>query len=473
MENKNLGQMQPAIKVAHPWLAMLPLMLGAFAGMFSETSLNIALPQLMKALNVDQGAIQWLVTGYMLVIGIVLPLSSMLTKWFTTRQLVNFALIAFIAGSLISGFGNNFGMVLAGRMIQGIGTGIILPIMFTVAMLIFPLNRLGSVNGILALVIMFAPAIGPTLTGLILAVGSWRDIFFTFVVFLVIALIFGFTSLKNVNKLTRPKIDVLSILLSIIGFSGIISGASFASESGWLSVKVLGTLIIGIIAVFLYAKRQLAMKNPILNLRVFKHYNFTIGAILVMIDFGIILSAMYLLPQYLQNGIQAPVAMTGLIMLPGGIINAATSAIAGRMYDNFGAKLPARLGFIIALIGAVILSLGSTDTAIWLVIVAHVVMMIGTPLAMSPSQTSALNSLKGLESADGSAILNTMQQIVGALATALATSFLTLGRDSISGSVAEKFTNGVHYGLYFSIALIVIGLLVSFKVKDQGKFEDK
>ena len=121
----------------------------------------------------------------------------------------------------------------------------------------------------------------------------------------------------------------------------------------------MGTLIIGIIAVFLYAKRQLAMKNPILNLRVFKHYNFTIGAILVMIDFGIILSAMYLLPQYLQNGIQAPVAMTGLIMLPGGIINAATSAIAGRMYDNFGAKLPARLGFIIALIGAVILSLGS------------------------------------------------------------------------------------------------------------------
>ena len=151
---------------------------------------------------------------------------------------------------------------------------------------------------------------------------------------------------------------------------------------------------------------------------------------------------MYLLPQYLQNGIQVPVAMTGLIMLPGGIINAATSAIAGRMYDNFGAKLPARLGFIITLIGAVILSLGSTDTAIWIVIVAHVIMMIGTPLAMSPSQTSALNSLKGLESADGSAILNKMQQIVGALATALATSFLTLGRDSISGSVAEKFTMG-------------------------------
>ena len=436
--------------------------------MFSETSLNIALPQLMKALQVSQSSIQWLVTGYMLLIGIVLPLSSLLTKWFTTKKLVLFGLGAFIIGSLISGFGVNFPMVLIGRMIQGIGTGIILPLMFTTAMLIFPPNKLGTVNGVLALVIMFAPAIGPTLTGLILAVGSWRDIFFTFVVFLVIAFVIGLFSLVNVSQITKPKVDFISIILSIFAFSGLIAGASFASELGWLSVQVLACLIVGIIALIFYVRRQLKLEVPVLNMRVFRHRNFTLGAILVMIDFGIILSAMYLLPQYLQNGLLVAVALTGIIMLPGGVINAATSALAGRMYDSFGAKWPARIGFV----GAVMLALVTTHSAIWYVILAHIILMIGAPLAMSPSQTSALNSLKGLESADGSAILNTMQQIVGALATALATSFLTIGRNAVTGSAAFKFTNGVHYGMYFTIALTVIGFIVALFVKDDGKYTD-
>lgn len=469
MENSQEVKMKPVVEVKHPWLAILPLMIGAFVGMFSETSLNIALPQLMAALHVNQASIQWLVTGYMLVIGIVLPLSSLLTKWFTTRQLVIFGLCDFIVGSLISGFGVNFGMVLVGRMIQGIGTGIILPLMFTVAMMIFPMQKLGSVNGILALVIMFAPAIGPTLTGLILAAGTWRDIFYTFALILVIGLIFAFTSLKNVGQLTKPKIDVPSILLSAIAFAGLIAGVSFASEFGWLSAQVIVTLIIGIVALIIYVRRQLSLENPILNLRVFKHRNFALGGILMMIDFGVILSAMYLLPQYLQNGLAVKVALTGIIMLPGGLINALTSALAGRMYDNFGAKWPSRIGFIIALVGAIMLAFGTSTTAIWYVIVAHIILMIGAPLAMSPSQTSALNSLKGPESADGSTILNTMQQIVGALSTALATSFLMWGRSVATGSERIRFTNGVHYGLYFTIALIIIGIIVAFQVTDDGK----
>lgn len=466
MEEVSNG-MQPRVEVRNPWFAILPLMLGAFVGMFSETALNIALPQLMKALAVGQSSIQWLVTGYMLVIGIVLPLSSLLTKWFTTKQLVISGLVLFIIGQLISGFGISFSMVLVGRMIQGVGTGIILPLMFTVAMLVFPPNKLGSVNGILALVIMFAPAIGPTITGFILAMGSWRDIFYTFVLFLVIALVIAIFSVENVNEITKPKIDFLSIILSIIGFSGLIAGTSFASHAGWLSIQVLGCLIIALI---FYVRRQLKLNVPILNMRVFKHYNFTLGAVLVMIDFGIILSAMYLLPQYLQNGLLVAVALTGIIMLPGGLVNALTSALAGRMYDNFGAKWPTRIGFLIAFIGAFLLSIVTTNSPIWYVILAHIILMIGAPLAMSPAQTSALNSLKGIESADGSAILNTMEQIVGALATALATSFLTLGRNSVGGSEAFRFTNGVHYGMYFTIALTVVGFIIALFVKDDGNY---
>ena len=213
-------------------------------------------------------------------------------------------------------------MLLAGRMIQGIATGLILPMMFTVAMQVFPPYKLGAAMGMCALVIMFAPAIGPTLTGLILAKLSWNWIFWAFVPFLVIALLFAIFGLKNVGELTKPKVDVLSLLESIIGFSGIVMGVSFASEQGWASPLVLGSLIVGIVVLALYVKRQLALVEPVLNLKIFAIPAFRTGAVLVMLDFGIILSAMYLLPMYIQRGLLLPVALTGIIMLPVGIINA-------------------------------------------------------------------------------------------------------------------------------------------------------
>lgn len=464
---------KPTYEVKHPGLTMASLLLGAFVGMFSETSLNIALPKLMIAFHTNTAVLQWLVTGYMLIIGIVLPLSSLITKWFTTRQIVIFALVDFIVGSIISAVAPNFAILLIGRMIQGIGTGLILPLMFTLAMQIFPPQKIGAVMGMCALVIMFAPAIGPTLTGLILAKLSWRWIFWTFVIFLAIALVLALGFLENVGKPTRPHVDALSIIESAVGFSGLVAGASLSSKYGWGSWQVLGSLIIGILVLIAYAYRQLHLETPILNLRVFKVRAFTIGALLVMLDFGIILSAMYLMPMYLQNGLLLAVAMTGIIMLPGGLVNALVSAFAGRMYDSIGAKKPAMAGFLIAIVGIVMLLMTNVHTGIGYVIAAHVILMIGCPLAMSPSQTSALNSLRGPASSDGSTILNTMQQIVGALATALATSFLEMGRHAVSGSSAFQYTNGFHLGLHFTLVLAIVAFILTFFLPKKPVEEEK
>lgn len=452
-------------RVRHPKLAMVSMLLGAFVGMFSETSLNIALPKLGVAFNMSTATLQWLVTGYMLIIGIIMPLSSIISKWFTTRQIIIFALVDFIVGSALSAMAPNFALLLTGRIIQGIGTGLILPLMFAVAMQIFPPEKLGAVNGVMALVIMFAPAIGPTLTGLILGFSSWRWIFWSFIPVLVIALIFAIMELENVGRISKPEVDVLSIIESIIGFSGIVAGASLSSRFGWASWQVIVSLLVGIVVLGLYVRRQLTLEVPILNLRVLKNKDFTVATLLVMLDFAIILSAMYLMPQYIQNGVGIAVALTGIIMLPGGIINAATSAIAGRLYDNIGAKRPAIIGFIIALIGAIMLATASDTASVAYIIAVHVILMIGAPLAMSPSQTAALNSLAGREAGDGSTILNTIQQVVGALATALATSFLELGRTTSTGPAAARFTAGAHTGFYFTIALIIIALIISSQLK--------
>lgn len=456
-------------QINHPKLAMAGMLLGAFVGMLSETSLNIALPKLMVAFHTNLATIQWLVTGYMLVIGIILPLSSLISKWFTSRQITVFGLGAFIIGAAISACADSFGVLLTGRMIQGIGTGLIIPLMFTVAMQIFPPQKLGAVLGICALVIMFAPAIGPTLTGIILGLASWRWIFWLFIPFLVIAMLFAFGFLDNVNHISKPHVDWLSIVESAVGFSGLVMGASLASRDGWLSAPVLSSLVIGIIVLIFYAHRQLHLKEPILNLKVFRSGTFTTGSLLVMLDFGIILAIMYLMPNYLQNGMAVPVAMTGIVMLPGGIVNAIVSALAGRLYDSVGARTPATIGFILAFIGALMFALANAKSPLAYIIAAHVILMIGCPLAMSPCQTSALGSLNGLESADGSTILNTMQQIVGALATALATSFYEAGRISASGKLALRYTQGFHWGIYFAMVLVIIAIVMSFRLAKRNQ----
>ena len=232
-------------------------------------------------------------------------------------------------------------------------------------------------------------------------------------------------------------------------------------------------MVIGILALCVYGYRQFALETPVLNLHAFQIPQFRIGALLVMIDFGITLSTMFLLPQFLQNGLLLPVAMTGIVMLPGGVVNALVSLFAGTLYDKIGAKLPACLGFLISIVGAALLWMTTKESTILFVIICHVLLMIGVPLAMSPSQSAALNSLPPELSTDGSTILNTMQQVLGAICTAIATSLLGLGQQAYfatgSSDSVGAFINGTHYGVLFALVLAVIGLLLAFKLKAKDK----
>ncbi|KRK88543.1 DHA2 family efflux MFS transporter permease subunit [Lentilactobacillus sunkii] len=463
-------QKQAAKPVDRPFLAMLGMLIGGFVGMLSETSLNIALPSLITQLHTSIGTMQWLVTGYMLVIGIVLPMSSLLQRIFTTRSLVLFALCDFMVGAVISAMAPNFAVLLVGRMIQGIATGLILPLMFTVATLIFPPYKLGSAMGMIGLVIMFAPAVGPTLAGMILGLLSWHWIFWLFIPFLVVAFILAAKFLPNVGTITKPKIDWFSIILSAIGFGGLVAGVSLASDSGWGSPQVLGSLVVSVIVLGWYIRRQLSSETPILNFRVFKKSQFTVGSILVMLDFVIILSSMYLLPMFWQNGLAIPVAMTGIVMLPGGIVNAIVSALAGRFSDTVSTKLLTTMGFGVTIIGLVMLLLASSTSPMWYVIMAHIVIMLGVPLAMSPAQTFGLGALDERTSGDGSTIMNTFQQIIGAMATAIATSLLAFGNNA-AGNVNHQiaFTQGVHVGLWFTLIVAGVAFILSFTIKDRNR----
>ena len=457
------------VHVEHPHLAMMGLYLGGFIGMFSESALNIALPQLTRVFGITTALAQWMVVGYMLVIGLVLPFAGILMKWFKTRSLTLFALGAFFVGSLMSGFAPNFPVALVGRMIQGIGTGLVLPTMFAVVLEVFPQSQIGSAMGLMTLIIMFAPAIGPSLSGVILGFFSWRALFFIFAIVLAVGLFYTAKYLVSPYELTRPKVDIASCVLSCLGFGGIVLGFGLSSLLGWGSAGVICSLVVGVVALAFYIRRQLASKTPVLNLRAFSNRQFRISAVLVMVNFGITLAAMYLLPQFAQNGLGLSVTLSGMIMLPGGLINAAVSLYSGKLYDRMGASIPARCGFVVSCIGAALMLFTSTDTPVFYVIIAHILLMIGVPLAMSPCQTNGLNSLPADMGTDGSTILNTMEQVCGAVCTALATSMLSAGETAGTaqglGAQASAAV-GSHYGFTFVLVLAVIGLLLSTRMRE-------
>lgn len=457
------------VEVAHPYLALMGLYCGGFAGMYSETALNIALPQLSLAFGVDVSVTQWLVVGYMLVIGVVLPFAGLLMKWFSARKLTLFALGAFLVGAIVSAAAPSFAIAFVGRAMQGIGTGLILPITFAMVFEVFPLHKVGAAMGASALVVMFAPAIGPTLAGALVGAGSWRLVFASFAVMALVGIVFAWKFEVNPFKLTKPAIDAPSVALSVVGFGVVVFGAGMASSCGWASPIVLGGLVAGLVCLALYVRRQLSMEVPVIDMRIFSHQGFRVGAVCMMVNFGITLSAMYILPQFYQNGMLLAVAVTGVVMLPGGIVNALMSMISGRIYDRIGARGPAICGFGLSIVGATALLFVTPESPLSYVVACHVVMMLGVPLAMSPCQTHALSSLPRELSTDGSTALNTMQQVLGAVCTAVATSLLTAGQASyVAAGGADAtlaFTQGSHWGFAFALALAVIGFACALRIK--------
>ena len=367
-----------------------------------------------------------------------------------SETLVLVALACFLAGSVLSAVAPIFPLVLAGRIIQGVGTGIVLPTMYAAIMRVFPPMKIGAANGVAGLVIMFAPVIGPTLSGLLIGAFSWRAIFALFAIVAIAAIICTAAFFITPIETTRPKVDMPSVIASIIGFMG-------------FSPLVITLLVVGVLVIACYAYRQLHIDNPVLELRALGIATFRIPALMVTCSFACTLAIMYLAPQELQRGLGLSTSMAGMLMLAGGIINAICSFATGRMYDKVGARPLVRAGAVVAIIGSVLFLVIGVTTAPAFFVLAHVVFMIGIPLMQQSAQSAALKGLPRELAADGSTILNTMQQVCGAIGTAAATCLLGMGSGA---SEAQSFVAGSRYGYVFGLVLVVIVFMFSFFLKE-------
>jgi len=404
---------------------LIVLILGCFLSTLNQTLLNVALSNLMDVFSVTATTVQWLSTGFMLVNGVLVPITAYLMRRFSTRQLFISSMLFLLIGSILCAAAPNFSVLLIGRMVQAIGAGIIMPLLMSVVMFMFPEEKRGSMMGLIGLAMIFAPAIAPTLAGFVIEYYSWRMLFIGLIPLVLIVIILAMKNLVNVSDTATVKLDVTSVVLSTLGFGLILYGFSNAGSHGWNDNVVMITIASGIIITVLFCLRQLRAEDPLLNLSVFNNKIFTMTSIINVIVTMMMYADMILLPIYLQDGRGFTAFDAGLLLLPGALVNAFMSPVTGKMYDRFGAK-PLFITGLIFIIPSmwVVTDLTETTTFIFLMI-RTIFLRIGLSFITMPLNTAGLNALPKKLVTHGTAVNNTVRQISGAIGTAIVVTVFT------------------------------------------------
>ncbi|UOB21545.1 MDR family MFS transporter [Macrococcus armenti] len=431
------------------------MMIGAFIAVLNQTLLTTALPAIMKSLHLDMNTAQWLTTIFMLINGIMIPISAYLTSKYSTRRLFNTALILFMIGSFLCFIAPNFYVMLVGRSVQALGAGILMPLMQVVLLVSFPKEQRGLAMGIFGLIIGFAPAIGPTASGWIVNHYSWHMLFLAVLIIVLIDLIIGFFVVKNLTILSDPTLDIYSVITSTIGFGGILLGFSQAGRIGFMHISVVITLIIAFISLYLFIKRQYQLDVPMLEFRIFKDRQFTQSSLLIVIMFIIFIGGMTIMPMYIQNIRGFSALQSGLILLPGGLMMGIMAPVTGKMYDRVGGKILAIIGMSLITIGSIFISFLPTDASQLQITLAFLTIMTGNGFIMTPMTTHAMNTLSLMLIPHGSAMNSTMRQICAAIGTAVLVSIM-----GVHGQT--NALDGFHFTYHIVTILAFVGLVMAF-----------
>lgn len=401
------------------------LIFGCFLSTLNQTLLNVALSNLMDVFSVSATTVQWLATGFMLVNGVLVPITAYLMKRFSTRQLFISSMLFLLVGSIFCAVAPNFTTLLIGRMIQAVGAGIIMPLLMSIVMFIFPPEKRGSMMGLIGLAMIFAPAIAPTLAGFVIDYYSWRWLFIGIIPFVVIVILMALKYLINVSETANTKLDVMSVILSTIGFGLILYGFSNAGSHGWDDKVVISTIVVGVMTTAIFCLRQMKSSDPLLNLSVFNNKLFTLTSIINIIVTMMMYADMILLPIYLQNGRGFTALDAGLLLLPGALVNAFMSPVTGKMYDRFGAKPLFITGLIFVIPSMWVVTDLTETTAFSFLMIRTIFLRIGLSFITMPLNTAGLNALPKTLVTHGTAVNNTLRQIAGAIGSAVVITIFT------------------------------------------------
>lgn len=445
-------------------IVMLVIMIfGTFVTVLNQTVITPAQPSIMAEMGIDASTVQWLTTGFTLVNAIMIPVTAYLTDKHSTKILYIISMGIFAIGSLMAGLAPNFAVLLVGRLLQAAGAGILMPMVMTVLMLTFPVERRGSAMGIFGIVIAFAPAIGPSVAGLVIDSYGWRLMFYAISILIAAVILVSVFVLKKAEPLNpSAQLDKISVLLSTVGFGALLYGFSTIGSVGLNVADGIITLV-GIVVLVLFFRRQLKMEQPMLNVRVLTNRRFLIGTVIGMIVQASLLAAGVLMPIYLQSYMGYSATVSGLVIMPGAILMGIMNPFAGRLFDKYGPRVLSITGLVILTISTIgFATLNSSTDVVWLTII-YAIRMFSMSLINMPITTWAMNALDNKLLNHGTSVNNTLRQVSGSLGTALLVSIDTFVTGSASGtmSTVEAGILGVNAAFAAAVVLSAIALALT------------
>ncbi len=451
------------------------LLVSAFVVILNETITSVAIPVLNKDLKLLPSTGQWLSTAFVLTMAVVIPVSGFLIRRLSTRTLFAIALGSFSAGTLMAALAPGFPVLLAGRVVQGVGAAVVVPLLMTTVMTVVPPSRRGAMMGNISIVISVAPAVGPTVSGAVLSVLPWPFIFWTVLPFAIAGLVVGLKVMHNIGEPTRVPIDWVSIPLSALGFGGLVYalnevGVGASSREGLSPAAIAVPAAIGVVGLVTFLLRQRALQrtdNALLDLRAFRSRVFTVSVITGALAFLGLLGSAILLPIYLQNVLGFTPLQTGLLVLPGGLLMGLLGPVVGRLYDRFGPRPLLLPGIGIDVAALVLLSTVTESTQAWFVLVGHVLLSLGLATILPSVFTAGLSAVPRRYTSYGSAIFATVQQVGGAAGTALTITLLAVGASLAGpgGPAGAAPAAGTRLAFLVSAGVFVVGFVFATMVK--------
>lgn len=445
------------------------LMAGALLVVLNQTLLTPALPTIMSHLDVNATTVQWLTSGYSLVEAVIIPLNAFLLGRFSTRKLFIGGLSLFTIGSVLCACAPSFAFLMLGRICQASATGVAMPTVFALILLIFPKEKRGAAMGIIGLVISFAPAVGPSISGVLVDSIGWRALFVLVAFLAVCVVIASCLFLKNFEGFDPTTLDVPSIVLLAVGMISLLYGISVSTSSENLIVPV-SLIVIGLVVMGLFVRRQLRLETPILSVRVLQHREFRVASVVIVLLEAILIGSSVMLPLYIQNALGQTATVSGLLMLPGSICGALCGLLAGNLFDRFGIRGVSLTGVCILIAGVAGYFAFTLESSLLMVGIFYAVASIGIQSLITPVNTWGINSLPNRSLPHGNAIVSTLEQVGASLGTAFTVSLTALSSLAVAADAPATAQSiaGDHFAFAGLLGLAVaIGLVILFFMRDK------
>lgn len=438
------------------------VMTGAFISSLSQTLLSTALPNIMSDFKITADVGQWLTTIYLLIAGIIIPTTAYLINRFSTRKLFITSMTIFSLGCVIALFSRNFSTMLIARVLQAVGSGSLMPLLQVIILYLCPVEKRGTAMGLVGITVGFAPAIGPTLSGWLVDSFGWHSLFLLLSPIAILDVILSFVLLKNVGEAKKLKLDIPSIILSSLGFGGLLIGFTNQGNYGWTNSATYLPIILGIVSLILFIWRQLKSKEPFLELRVFKNKPFLISTLLIMIVYASMMSATLMIPLYIQSVRGFSALSSGSLMMPGAILMVVLNPVAGRHLDKYGPHALSILGTGCLFLGTLSFAFLGKDTSLIHVSLMYCIRMIGISMVLMPLTTWGIKTLDRELISHATAINSTLRQIAGAIGSAvLITIMTTATKKAHMSSAILSNIHGIDVAFSIAATLAFVGLIIS------------